>query len=91
MTNRKNSDTVRAKGGRPPKKAMGKLGKRVRERRGELGLTLSQLAARSRVSESAISLIERDMRPRVGLDTAAKLAKGLGWTVDDLIKANGNK
>ncbi|MGH2676571.1 MAG: helix-turn-helix transcriptional regulator [Actinomycetota bacterium] len=55
---------------------------RVRELRGELGLSQEKLAAKADVSTGTIRAIERGHSPR--LTTAQRLAQVLGVSVDDL-------
>jgi len=63
-----------------------RIARRVRELRAELGLTLDQLAARSGVSRSMISVVERgESSPTASL--LDKLAAGLGATLNALFEA----
>ncbi|WP_041272373.1 helix-turn-helix transcriptional regulator [Desulfitobacterium hafniense] len=57
---------------------------RVRETRKKKGLTQKELSETSGVSQKDISLIENDMKPQFSLETAKRLAKALGTTVDFL-------
>lgn len=60
------------------------LGATIRARRLELGLTLERLAGRTGVSRAMLSDIERGAKnPTVKL--AAQIAKGLGWTISQLL------
>ncbi len=61
-----------------------RLGARVRELRGRLGLTLEALAGRSGVSRAMISKLERGEKNPT-LVVAAKLAEGLGVTLSQLV------
>ena len=61
-----------------------RLGARVRELRGRLGLTLDALAGRSGVSRAMISKLERGEKNPT-LVVAAKLAEGLGVTLSQLV------
>jgi transcriptional regulator with XRE-family HTH domain len=63
-----------------------RIAHRVRELRAEQGLTLEQLAARSGVSRSMISVVERgESSPTAAL--LDKLAAGLGVTLNALFEA----
>jgi len=78
------------KGGRPPKPAMGNFGSRVRERRLKLGLTLRELGELAGLSESELSLIERNERsPR--FETGMKIAQALGMKAEDLYRTPRRK
>lgn len=66
--------------------ASGRLGERVRKLRGEKGLTLDGLAARSGVSRAMISKIERGEKSPT-LVVAAKVAEGLGVGLSQLVGA----
>jgi transcriptional regulator with XRE-family HTH domain len=59
------------------------IGQEVRRRRGELGLTGAELAARSGLSPGAISQIENGKRTPSST-TVMKLARGLGVEVGEL-------
>lgn len=61
-----------------------RLGARVRELRGERGLTLEGLAERSGVSRAMISKLERGEKNPT-LVVAAKVAEGLGVTLSQLV------
>lgn len=62
-----------------------RIARRVRELRAEQGLTLDQLAARSGVSRSMISVVERgESSPTAAL--LDKLAAGLGTTLNALFE-----
>ena len=58
---------------------------RMRVRRIEMGLTLGELGRRVGVSESHMSLMERDHR-RPSLDLAMKIADELSLTVEELYR-----
>lgn len=62
------------------------VGENIRKLRKNQGLTLAELAKAVKVSEPTLCMIERGTRiPSVLL--AADLAKVLGCTVDELLKA----
>ncbi|MBX3620117.1 MAG: helix-turn-helix domain-containing protein [Rhizobacter sp.] len=66
-----------------------RIARRVRELRAAHGFTLEQLAARSRVSRSMISVVERgESSPTAAL--LDKLAAGLGVTLNALFEAPGS-
>lgn len=61
------------------------LGLRIRERRRELGLEVSDLAGRMGVTESAIYMIERGERGKgLSLETAVRLAGALEVAISDI-------
>jgi DNA-binding XRE family transcriptional regulator len=57
---------------------------RLIARRGDLGFSHRSLAAKSGVSRATIADIERGVRPHPRWDTATRLARALGTTVEDL-------
>ena len=59
------------------------LGLELRRIREERGLTLEELAKKSRISETTIRAVERGTREARG-DTVAKLAKPLGLTFEEV-------
>jgi transcriptional regulator with XRE-family HTH domain len=61
------------------------LGEIVRRYRDERGLTLSQLAAKAKVSKSYISAIEHGEGPRPSGNTLYAIAEALGVTMSDLL------
>jgi transcriptional regulator with XRE-family HTH domain len=61
------------------------LGDRVRQFRGERGLSLSALAHRADVSKSYISAIEHGEAPRPSGKTLYAVAEALGVTMSDLL------
>jgi transcriptional regulator with XRE-family HTH domain len=76
---------LQKKPGRPTIPAMGDLGKFVRERRHELGLTLEEVAEQTGVSHQRISQIELgQVRGMKGL-TAIRLARALDVSADELL------
>ena len=88
MTVAKNYDTLKPRGGRPARKAMSILGSMIDGRMAELGLKQSAFAELCGISESQLSLLRSGGRGReMRIDTAAKLAAGLGITVDDFLTA----
>lgn len=80
------------------------LGRLVRERRRQLGLSQVQLARRAGLSQTVISLLERGIQTELGLRKALRLLSVLGLaleagparqqaepdapTLDDLIEEN---
>jgi DNA-binding XRE family transcriptional regulator len=71
--------------GRPNNAPMGDIGKIMRARRLELGLTLRQVADRSGMSYQLISQIEIGNRPNPTRNTLQKLAVALEMDVRDLL------
>ncbi|KKM88468.1 hypothetical protein LCGC14_1258450 [marine sediment metagenome] len=63
------------------------MGHVVVERLQKLGITQRDLAERSGLSEAEVSRIVSAERPNPGGQTLLKLARGLGITVDELLKA----
>lgn len=61
------------------------VGRRIRARREELGLSLLDLSDRSLVSKGHLSQVENGIRG-LTLSTAHKIVKPLGMTLDDLVK-----
>jgi len=60
------------------------IGRRIRERRKELGLTLFELAVDSEVSLSVISDLERCLASGLTLCTLIKIATALNISADEL-------
>lgn len=71
--------------GRPTMPAMGEIGTYCRERRKALGLTLAGVAAKSGLSEQAISMIELGQRRKLQAETVTRLARGLEVDAMDLL------
>jgi transcriptional regulator with XRE-family HTH domain len=61
------------------------VGRRARELRKERGMTINTLAARSGISDAALSRIERGLRSP-GSETVEKIARGLGVDPGELFK-----
>ena len=59
--------------------------------RAKAGITQQELARRSGVKQGIISQIEQGVTKYPRLDTAAKLARALNCTVDELIGGDGLK
>jgi transcriptional regulator with XRE-family HTH domain/molybdate-binding protein len=59
------------------------IGARIRRRRQQLGLSLSETARRAGISRQALLAIEQGRMPRA--DTAVRLAQVLGTTAEDLL------
>lgn len=60
------------------------FGQRLKRMRRQRGYSLRQLETLSGVDRGLISRLEREARPRVGLDVAKRLALALGVTLDYL-------
>src|SRR5439155_15116463 len=68
-----------------PAPALEAIGERIRRSRRLRGWTQQQLAARSGLTQSTISMIEKGARGHeMSLDTAWRLAWGLGTSIDML-------
>lgn len=63
--------------GRPKMEAMTRLGRRIQNRRTELGLTLAALSERSGVLPQTINAIERGVSRQPRIDTLSRLADAL--------------
>lgn len=61
------------------------LGLRIRQRREELGYTLTSVAEGAEVSKGHLSQVENG-RAGLTLWTAAAIARELGWTLDQMTK-----
>jgi transcriptional regulator with XRE-family HTH domain len=57
---------------------MDKLGERIRHMRQDRGLSLADLSAKTGISKGHLSTVERDLSPRVSVDTFAAIADALG-------------
>ena len=62
-----------------------KFGKKVRERRFELGLSQEELAAKAGVHRTYIGMIERAEK-NITLTNIEKMAKALGFSLDEITK-----
>lgn len=60
------------------------MGMRIKLKRIEMGLTQDELAAKSGVSRTTISLIERGVAESTKTSTLEKLAKALECTVQEI-------
>ena len=63
-----------------------RLGKAIRKQRAAKGLTLEALAERAGISDRYLADVERGNRS-VSVDIAAKIAAGLGTTLQRLLDA----
>jgi transcriptional regulator with XRE-family HTH domain len=63
---------------------VGDLGRRVTERRQELGLSTEQVARKAGMDPSYLGSLERDPAPQLSREGLWRLAAALGTTVDDL-------
>jgi transcriptional regulator with XRE-family HTH domain len=63
---------------------VGDLGRRVAERRSELGLTVDEVAARSGMSATYLRVVESNPAPQLSRAALWKLAAALETSVDDL-------
>lgn len=66
------------------------IARRLRDRRCDIGLSMSDLSRSSKVSVAAISLIESGRR-RCSLDTLLKLSKSLHTTPADILEGIPHK
>lgn len=63
----------------------GLLGRRIREERKRLGLTLEQLASAAEISPGFLAYIEQDKK-KASLATVEKVARGLGLSLPGLFQ-----
>jgi transcriptional regulator with XRE-family HTH domain len=63
---------------------VGDLGRRVTERRHELGLSTEQVAQRAGMDPTYLGSLERDPAPQLSREGLWRLAAALGTTLDDL-------
>jgi transcriptional regulator with XRE-family HTH domain len=63
---------------------VGDLGRRVNERRHELGLSTEQVALKARMDPSYLASLEQDPAPQLSREGLWRLAAALSTTVDDL-------
>ncbi|MFC5713170.1 helix-turn-helix domain-containing protein [Thalassorhabdus alkalitolerans] len=61
------------------------IGEKIKVRRKEKGLTLSELANRTKVSKSYLSYIERDLKKNPSIDVLKKLSSVLDLSIEELI------
>lgn len=73
------------KRGRPYIESVNEVGRRIRERREQLGLDQIAAGERCSVDSSTLSRIETGERPNPRIETLAKIARGLGLSLDDLM------
>jgi transcriptional regulator with XRE-family HTH domain len=62
------------------------IGERIRAKRTALGLGQEQLARKADIALRVLSSIERGEVANPRVDTAGKIARALGCTVDDLLQ-----
>lgn len=65
--------------------AIASMGKRIEARRKAMGLTLDNLADRSGLAKSYVWEIENGKNKNPTIRTAFALARGLGWTLSDVV------
>lgn len=61
------------------------IGRKIKNLRKKMGLTLQELSERSGVSPGYISMLERGFKKSPTLEVLKKLAKGLGVSLSELI------
>lgn len=71
---------------RPPRPVGSRLGAAVRQNRADR--SQGELAAELQVTAQTVSRLERGSH-QPSLDTAVKLARWLGWTVEQVVEAAG--
>lgn len=57
---------------------------RIRELREQMGISQTELAAAARITQAAISAIERGEVKSPSLETARNIARALGTTIEEL-------
>ena len=70
--------------GRPTIATMDPIGERLREAREKLGLNMLQASLRCGVDQGTISRLEAGKMPRVAFPVIARVARGLGVSMDEL-------
>ncbi|BBL77544.1 helix-turn-helix domain-containing protein [Methylomagnum ishizawai] len=61
------------------------IGRKIKQRREQLGLTQAQVAARGGASQAFIAQVECGSRKNVTVDTLRLVANGLGCKIADLL------
>ncbi|MBT4731355.1 helix-turn-helix transcriptional regulator [Candidatus Woesearchaeota archaeon] len=62
------------------------IGDKVKVRRSKLGITQDALARKSDVPYTTLTKLESNVITKPSIQTIEKIAKGLGITIDNLIK-----
>ena len=62
------------------------IGEKIKQFRNKLGLTQEALARKANLPYTTLTKIESDVITKPSIQTVAKIAGGLGITVDELIK-----
>ncbi len=62
------------------------IGDKIKQLRNKQGLTQDELARKSELPYTTLTKIESNVITKPSIQTVMKIAKGLGITIDDLIK-----
>ncbi len=65
---------------------MATIGENIKKVRNKLGLTQDDLVRKSGVKHTTLTKIESNVVVKPSVQTVAKIAKGLGILIEDLIK-----
>ena len=63
-----------------------KIGDKIKQLRNKRGLTQDELARKSDLPYTTLTKIETNVITKPTIQTVMKIAKGLGITIDDLMK-----
>jgi transcriptional regulator with XRE-family HTH domain len=62
------------------------IGDKIKQIRNKQGITQDELARKSEIPYTTLTKIESNVITKPTIQTVAKIAKGLGITIDELIK-----
>ena len=62
------------------------IGDKIKQIRNKQGITQDELARKSEIPYTTLTKIESNVITKPSIQTVAKIAKGLGITIDELIK-----
>jgi len=62
------------------------IGDKIRQLRNKQGLTQDELARKADLPYTTLTKIETNVITKPSIQTVIKIAKGLGITIDDLVK-----
>jgi DNA-binding XRE family transcriptional regulator len=62
------------------------IGDKIRQLRNKQGLTQDELARKADLPYTTLTKIETNVITKPSIQTVMKIAKGLGITIDDLVK-----
>lgn len=67
-------------------KSQNNIGDKIKQIRNKQGITQDELARKSEIPYTTLTKIESNVITKPTIQTVAKIAKGLGITIDELIK-----